>query len=57
MYDENDIYNEFIKDDDLNEEGLNEVAITENNSLKFDISETKLKDEERKELLNFLNSN
>ena len=57
MYDENDIYNEFIKDDDLNEEGLNEVAITENNSLKFDISETKLKDEERKELLNLLNSN
>ena len=55
MYDEYDIYNEFIEDNDVNEK--NEVAITENNLLQFDISKTKLKDEEKTELLNLLNSN
>ena len=55
MYDEYDIYNEFIKDNDVNE--MNEVALIENDALQFDISKTKLKDEEKTELLNLLNSN
>ena len=35
MYNEYDIYNELIKDDDINE--VNEVAITENDALQSDI--------------------
>ena len=55
MYDEYDICNEFIKDNNVNE--MNEVVLTESDALQFDISKTKLKEEEKNELLNLLNSN